>query len=75
MISKVEDRLKQEIVPLNIKKVENEILMNALRSGINKITLTLFQNNPLTSTCSMQYQSQNSGIYETSVPECCPGTQ
>ncbi|EMR11041.1 hypothetical protein PNEG_00638 [Pneumocystis murina B123] len=89
MIAKAEeDRLKQEIVRLNIKKVENEILINAVRSGVqlnaipiifsgqqNNSILTLSQNNPLTSTSSIQYQLQNSGLCEASVPGCCPGTQ
>ncbi|KTW28946.1 hypothetical protein T552_01576 [Pneumocystis carinii B80] len=89
MVAKAEeDRLKQEIVRLNIKKIENEIFTNALRNGVqpnaipiifsgqqSNSTLALSQNNSLISIPSQQYQLQNSGLSEASVPGYCPGTQ
>ncbi|KAG4301834.1 hypothetical protein PCK1_001810 [Pneumocystis canis] len=90
MIAKAEeDKLKQEMVRLDIKKVENEILVNALRGGIqpnaipmifsgqqsNSSSLTLSQSYPLSSTQSTQYQSHALGSSDVSISALCTGSQ
>ncbi|CCJ30780.1 unnamed protein product [Pneumocystis jirovecii] len=89
MIAKTEeDRLKQEMVRLDIKRIENEILVNALRGGIqpnaiptifsgqlNNSTLALSQSYSLSSTSSVQYQSHNLGSSEISISALCHSSQ
>ncbi|KAG4306552.1 hypothetical protein PORY_000540 [Pneumocystis oryctolagi] len=90
MIAKAEeDRLKQEMVRLDIKKMENEILINALRGGVqpnaipiifsgqqlNSSTLALSQSYSLSSTSSVQYQSRNLGSSDISISALCHTSQ